>query len=111
MAETTKPSTFFDKIIKNFPWGTITFVHEIDEYIVIEYHPKKFKDGIGTNELDMATTRFHSYINGKSTSRSYPSLDQAIIGAICIKHEGLNTQAPFYISKMLGLDTDDQKQS
>lgn len=92
------------KLVDNFPWGPIVDTHEVGNFVIAEFHPEIFKDNIGTKKYDKTTTNFHVFINGKSTSRSYSSLDMALIGAICIKHEGLNTQAPHYIAKMIGIN-------
>lgn len=82
-----------------FDWGQVVKVHEIGEYQIIEYFAIEYKNGFGTDKFK-AKPSFH--VHGKN--RSYSSLDMALIGAICIKHDGMNTAAPAYIAKMVNLD-------
>jgi hypothetical protein len=46
---------------------------------------------------------YRPVIDGKDSCRVYPNLMSAIIGAICLKMDGLNTQADRFICKMLGI--------
>ena len=73
-----------------FPWGATTNIHAIGEYEIVEYR-------------DLAGNAcFHPYISGEDTNHSYNSLDAAIVGAIGLKHDGLNSQAASYFMKMIG---------
>lgn len=42
-------------------------------------------------------------IDGKDSSRCYPNLLSAIIGIVCLKQDGINTQADRLICKMLSI--------
>jgi len=88
--------------VKDFPWGKIVKIHEIGEYMILEYHPRITVGCVVTNDLTDAT-EFHPYINGKDTNTSYKSLDHAMVGAIAIKHEGGNTRADVYFCRMIGI--------
>lgn len=83
-----------------FTWGPVVKLHEIGEYQIIEYHEQIFKNSCGTGKYEKEKTTFH--VHGRS--HSFESLDMALIGAICLKHDGSNTRAPWYISKMLCID-------
>lgn len=89
--------------LKKFPWGPVVAVHEIGEYSVVEYHPEVFEKSTGTGRHH-EYTNFHPYLNGKDTSQSFDTLDGALIGVIALKYDGLNSQAAYYFSKMIGLD-------
>jgi hypothetical protein len=80
-----------------FPWGKVVKVHEVGEYQIIEYHGQIMKNGTGTGKYEPEKTTFHVY----GESHSYDSLDKALIGAICLKHDGCNTRADYYIFNML----------
>ena len=80
-----------------FVWGPVVEVHEIGEHQIIEYREQIFKNGTGTGKYEPKKTSFH--VHGRN--ESFDSLDMALIGAICHKHDGCNTRAPYYISKML----------
>ena len=71
-------------------WGRIIQVHRIGEYQFVEYIGKDNK------------THYSIFINNDRTSNSSTTLDQAIITAISIKYDGVNTKADVYFSKMLG---------
>jgi hypothetical protein len=90
-----------EKIVKNFPWGPVVETHSIGEYFIVEYHPQIFKGCHGTRKHEETKTSFHPYINSKDTNNCFVSLDMALIGCICLKHDGINTRAPDYIYLML----------
>lgn len=77
-----------------FCWGRVLFVHKISDIEIIEYNP-------ATNIGDMPLTSVKEFhVNGCSTSA--PSLDAAIITAICYNHGQSN--AVGFICKGLGLE-------
>jgi len=88
---------------KPFTWGEIVAIHEIGNLSVVEYHPWK-KDGVTicTGDADMESLQFHGYIDGKSVSESWNTLDRALVGLICQKHDGYSSRAAYYIFKMIG---------
>lgn len=77
---------------KKFVWGVIHARHSIGPYTIIEYKSKHD-----------SSTSFHGYIDETSTSRSWYSLDEALIGLIAIKHDGINTRADTYFCKGIGM--------
>ena len=80
-----------NRLMQECKWmGKCIAVHRISEYQFVEYVNKHSGE-----------TSFSSYINENSTSHSYPSLDEAMIGTICHKYDGINSRAFFYITKML----------
>lgn len=89
--------------MKNFVWGPVKQEHEIGEYMIIEYYPRIFKNGINTNKFETEKTCFHAYLNNKDTNHSYHTLDEALIGVIALKYDGVNSRAAEYFSKMIGV--------
>jgi hypothetical protein len=79
---------------REFHWGKIVKVHAMNEgeFIIFEY--------IREQETEKS---FHVYLNFKSTSTSYSSLDSALIGCLTNKYLECNTAryAHSFISKML----------
>ncbi len=88
---------------EDFVWGPIVEVHEVGDYQIVEYNPQIFYRCSGTGKYDFDRTLFHPYINYNDTGHSYKSLDQALIGTIALKHDGLNSQAAYYFYKMIGI--------
>jgi hypothetical protein len=80
-------------IEKSFSWGKVIKVHVIGEYQIIEYETKINKD-----------INFHPYINFCDIGHSYYTLDEALIGVIAYKYDGANSQAFYYVTRMLGSD-------
>ncbi len=88
--ETIREATFDEKILfieEEYHWGSVIKTYCIGEYQIIE-------DDKGS---------FHLYIDFIDIGRSYNSLDSALIGAVCYKHDGCNERASEYIFKMLGI--------
>jgi hypothetical protein len=76
-----------------FTWGSVVQIHEIGEYSIVE-----------STQRDDNTASFHPYVNGKDFNRSFETLDIALLAAIAHKYEGdLNSQAVWYMCKMLGI--------
>jgi len=76
-----------------FTWGRVTEIHEIAEYAIVEY----VEDFAG----DKGTTKYSTYVNGKSCARSYLSMDAALAGCIAYKIEGCNHKADRYFISMM----------
>jgi hypothetical protein len=89
-----------------FPWGKVIAEHRIGDYLIIEYFGHKFNgpcqvfDENGKPAYENVPS-FHTYIKGKDTNRSYPTLDQALVGTIADRYEGLNSRAADYFWKMV----------
>ena len=60
-----------DKLIEKFPWGDIIKIHMIGNYQIIEFIDYE-------KEIS-----FKPYIDCKDCHCSYPSLDTALISALC----------------------------
>ena len=91
----TKDTTDLDKL-KNgekFTWGNVIAFHNVGPYDIVEYD--KIMHGENTGRA------FHIYIDGKSQSRGYDSLDAALVGCVAINNDGLNTKADRYFMKMV----------
>lgn len=89
----------------NFTWGKVVAIHEVGEYQIVEYVPNQssnVSDADYAERLAKHPTSFHPYIKGDDTSRSYHSLDEALVGVIAYRHDGLNSQAAGYFGKMIG---------
>lgn len=75
-----------------FTWGTLIEIHEIGEYTFVEYSDH-------TSEI-----RFNIYIAGKDMHNGAISLDRAILRAIALKYDGINTRADGYMVNMLNIE-------
>jgi hypothetical protein len=64
-----------------FTWGQLLEIHTLGRYQFVEYYGHEYKDGHPTGGLNKTTT-FSLYVDGKSTSHSYNSLEEAMVGAI-----------------------------
>ena len=84
---------------KKFTWGNPIKWHDIGRYTFLEY--EEVMNGI------KGKIHFHIYIDGESQSHSEYTLEEAIITAICLKHDGINTRLPYYICKLLNLITEE----
>lgn len=72
------------------------------EHVIVEYHPVIFdENGFGTGEHDMETTEFHVYTNGKDICKSSDTIEWAVVAAIAVKYDGINTRADNYFMKMI----------
>lgn len=54
-------------------------------------------------ETDKPRSAFYAIVNGQSQSRVWETLDQATLGAIAIKYDGINSQAEQFFCKMVGI--------
>ena len=80
---------------REFPWGPIVAVHSIGRYHVLEYLRDNSRLGNPTEEsvTEHGTSHFHAFIDGRSTSHSYHSLESALVGAIDHARSGPNSRA------------------
>lgn len=91
------------KLSESFTWGRIVKFHEIGEYLIVEAKDTLF-DGCSPaipRQYEVESS-FHGYSNGDDHCRSYSSLDEALVGLVALKHDGLNTRADRYFMKMIG---------
>ena len=95
---------------KHFPWGPIDAVWDVgEEYQIVQFR----RDTSGHVQPEVweshGKTRFHPYINGRDTSRTYDSMDAALVGVIAYKREGPNSQAARYFDRMTlkGIERED----
>lgn len=99
--ENVKEPSIKDKIkfIENeCKWlGTIVQTHCIGDFQFVEYISE-----IKGNS-DIGKHCFSACINFEKTSRSYYSLESAMIGTIAYKYDGANSKAGGYFEKMIGL--------
>ena len=84
-------------ILTEFVWGQVIAVHSVGEYDIVEYVPNQ-STNVADEDYD-PSPKFHSYIDSRDTSHSYSSLDAALVGAIAIKRDGINTRADSYFIK------------
>lgn len=66
-----------------FVWGDVRKIHEIGRYQIVEC----LNDLAGPDGV--RPTTYHPYIEGQDAGTSYPSLDDAILGALCQAHGDL----------------------
>lgn len=85
------------KAIDDNHWlGDVQKVHSIAEFSIVEYTVDRKR--WPRTEFE---TGFAGYINGKSVGETWSSLDKALIGLVCRKHDGANSRAAYYIFDML----------
>ena len=78
-------------------------VHTIGDVDIIEYSRT---DGNGKPTGDVW---FQPCIAGENTGYIFDTLDLAIVGALATKYDGRNSQATYFIDKMLGISTGGNK--
>jgi hypothetical protein len=87
-----------------FTWGTVIAIYTVGPYDIVEYHPWKRNErsrNVLTGDPDLGKTEFHVYVEGKSTSHGFASLDGALAGAIAYRVEGPNHAADRYFIRAL----------
>ncbi len=86
-------SKFADDMKERKIFGSrIICTHEIGEYQFIE------TGGNGDGKSPV-----YIYVNGHSIGYHAYSIDMALIVAIAHKHDGRNSQAPYYFARMIGM--------
>jgi len=84
----------------SFNWGIISEIICIgEEYQIVEY-----ESNIKSENKKII---YHIYINYKDIGITEETLDKAIITALCYKYEGANSDASYYICKMLSMDKEE----
>ena len=61
-----------------FTWGTVRKIHDVGPYCLVEYEDRD-------QEI-----RFHVYVDGRSTSNSCETMDEALLYAIAYSHLEIN---------------------
>ena len=79
------------EVKREFSWGKVHKVHSVNNYSIVEYTDHH-------NEL-----LYHGYDNGHDTCCGYYSLDEALLGLIARRHDGINSQAGMFMAKMIGI--------
>lgn len=69
---------------REFTWGPIQRIHEVGRYHVVEYLVDRSGGEDRFGEHGMA--RFMPYVDKESTSSTYHTLDDALLGAMCALH-------------------------
>ena len=77
---------------KKFVWGKVLEIHEAGEYTIIEFLDKYSN-----------IKSFYGYANEKASDNAWGSFDEALIGLIALKYDGLNTRACGYFCRGIGL--------
>ena len=91
-----------------YVWGEVQNVHKIGDYAVIEYIVNRGEDAGETRFHPALWTDQYKQHHGnlfywQDTNTSYMTLEEAVIGVIAYKYDGLNSQAARYFYKMIGL--------
>lgn len=90
---------------QHYTWGEVIEVHTIGQYSFVEYHPWETRGSIIlSGQPNYGARAFGAYIDGRSISRSYDSLDAALVGVVGYRHDGTNSQAAGYFMKMIGAE-------
>lgn len=89
---------------KPFVWGEIRATHTVGEYAIVESvrDHAYWHHGVEVQPEDDQAPHFHSYVEGKDTSHSHPTLDAALAFCIAYKYEGANTRAAVYFLRGIG---------
>lgn len=71
---------------------------EVEDYTFAKYESilNGISDGI----------KYHIWVDGKSTSHSTRTIEEAMAVAMAYKHDGLNSQAAHYFMKMIDFPND-----
>jgi len=85
-------------LIEPYRWGKIKEIHEIGEYLIVEYWGFIYENSSATKEYNKHSI-FHPYVNCTDTNRSLNTLDEALAFCIAYKAEGPNTRAHQYFIK------------
>lgn len=78
------------KISNKFNWGQVIHDYEIGPYVIRAYHPRQVRGNEVTREIDEDRIEYHGYIDGKDTSESWGTLEDAMAGLIVRRILGLN---------------------
>jgi len=73
-----------------FSWGVVVRDYEVGPYTIREFHPLKREGSRLTDEADFGVRNYHGYIDGKSGSESWETLDEALAGLIVKRSLGPN---------------------
>ena len=93
---------------KEFVWGEITKVHQIGDITIFEYlEDERFNASTGEMEPAGVTRSYHMYVGMKDTNHSDDTLDGAILVALGVKYQGLNSQFSTMASRMLEMESYD----
>lgn len=68
----------------------VLHLYELGDIQIVKYHNKE------ENEIS-----YRAYIHGKKTHFIFHDLEQAIVNAIAVKHDGFGTRADGYFWKMI----------
>lgn len=88
---------------EKFPWGRVIQMHSIGPYEIVEYAERGADNHPTHPRQETGATMFHVRTSASWTGESFGSLDEALIGAIDLRRNGLNSRARFYAAKMMGL--------
>ncbi len=85
---------------RRFPWGPIQQIHTVGDFAIVEFLDDRSKFDAEDSWAGHGDTMFHPYIDGRDTSRSYGSLESALVGAIAYRRRGPNSQAAEHFELM-----------
>lgn len=86
-----------------FPWGPIDAIHCVGPYAIVEYREDRSTFTPASSWQNHGRTLFAPYLDGRSVSESFLSLDSALVGAVAYRREGPNSQAAHYFDRMTGV--------
>jgi hypothetical protein len=85
-----------------FTWGEPIRLYEVGPYSILEFHPWERKNGsISTGQPDKDSIEFHGWVDNRDTCMGFNTLDDALAGLICYRHDGPNSQAARYFMRGL----------
>lgn len=94
-----------DKLFKPkspFTWGLPIKYYHVGPYTVLMFHTWQRKgSSVLTGLADLNKIEYHGWIDGKDTSTSWTTLDEALAGLIAYRHDGPNCRAGDYFIRSL----------
>lgn len=92
-----------DNRMRRFPWGKVIHTHLVGDYAIVEYIPSQASN-VSDEDYAEQIAKHPRMFHIEGASRSYHSLDAALVGCVALKHDGINTRADGYFMRMIGAD-------
>jgi hypothetical protein len=87
-----------------FTWGNIIRFYDVGPYVIAEYNPW-FRDVAGQVHVGDFSNEiyYHIWVDGRDSCRSSCTLEGALAEAMAYKHDGINSQAGMFFTRMIGI--------
>lgn len=92
---------------ERFPWGVIDNVHPVGLDVIVEFRRDASRMDQRSAWAEHGRKMFQVWPNGEGrNTRTYFSFYEAVLGAVAVRHDGLNTQADRLMARMLRIETE-----